>query len=457
LSIEAHQPHLHHTLKTSAAYLERQRDRESNARTYPRRLPLAIAKAKGIHITDVDGDVYIDCLTSAGVLVLGHNHPVVVEAIVSHLEAELPLQTLDLTSPLKDAYTTAILESLPSEFANKAKIQFCGPSGSDGIEAAMKLVKTATGRSGMIAFRGGYHGHTNGALSLMGAKGAKNPARNLMSEVHFMPYPHGYRCPMNDKVNGDIACAAYLEEALTDPEGGISKPAGLVAEIIQGEAGSNPAPDRWVREIRRITHEQDIPFIVDEVQSCWGRTGKLYAIEHSGISPDVMVLSKAIGGGLPMTVMVYREELDVWKPGAHAGTFRGNMLAMSTGLATLRYIRENKLADHAERMGARLRSHLEEIAQKHAFIGHVRGLGLMLGMKIVAPEVVDAKGLASPDHDRAARIQQEAFKRKLIIELGGRNGSVLRFIPPIIVTEAQVDQIAEIIDQSCAAVADETL
>jgi diaminobutyrate-2-oxoglutarate transaminase len=436
------------TPRVSAA--DWQQARESNARTYSLRLPLTIAKARGCFVTDVTGRVFLDCLAGAGALVLGHNHPVVVEAIRAHLAAELPLQTLDLASPLRDEFITELFVSLPPELARDARIQFCGPTGSDGIEAAMKLVKIATGRSAMVAFRGAYHGHTNGSLSLMGNTTPKGIA-NLMAGVHFMPFPHDYRCPLGLRPCTDCRCAAFLETALTDPAGGIPKPAGVVMEIIQGEAGSNPAPDGFVREVRRITREQDVPLVVDEVQSGWGRTGKLYAIEHSGMVPDVLVLSKALGGGLPLTVLIYHKRLDVWQPGAHAGTFRGNLLAMSTGLATLRFIQQNNLPAHVAKMGARLRGHLLEIQKAHAFIGHVRGLGLMLGAKIVNPEKLGSDGVPVPDHERAARIQQEAFKRCLIIEIGGRSGSVLRFLPPLIVGESEIDRIAEGISAACAA------
>jgi diaminobutyrate-2-oxoglutarate transaminase len=436
---------------TNQLHLERQRARESNARTYPRRLPLAIAKASGFHVTDVDGNVYMDCLMAAGTLVLGHNHPVVVEAIRGHLDSGLPMQTLDLASPVKDAFISELLESLPPEFAKNARIQFCGPTGSDAVEAAVKLVKIATGRSPIIAFRGGYHGHTNGALSLMGNIGPKNVS-NLMANVHFMPFPHGYRPPLNPKSAGeDGGCAAFMESALTDPEGGITQPAGVVTEIVQGEAGSLPGPNHFFQEIRRITTEQDIPLIVDEVQTAWGRTGRFYAIEHSGIIPDVMALSKAIGGGLPLAVMVYHKKFDVWNPGAHAGTFRGNLMAMSAGLATLRFLKANDIPAHAEKMGARLAKHLREIQKKHAFVGHVRGMGLMQGMKIVDPENKDPAGIPLPDKKRAARVQQEAFKRKMIIELGGRSSSVVRFLPPLIITPADVDRIADVIDAACTA------
>jgi diaminobutyrate-2-oxoglutarate transaminase len=432
--------------KVSNQYLERQQARESTARTYPRRIPIAIREAKGIYVKDVDGNVYFDCLAGAGTLSLGHNHPVVVKAIRAALDSDLPLSTLDLTTPVKDEFVEALFASLPPELARNAKIQFCSPTGADATEAAVKLVKTATGRRSMLSFHGSYHGMTNGALSLTGNLGAKVAVANLMPEVHFLPYPYQYRCPFG--LGGELGhrtSSHYIESILTDPESGIVPPAGMILEIVQGEGGVIPAPDEWVREIRRITSEQDIPLIVDEIQTGFGRTGKLYAFEHSGIIPDVLLLSKAIGGSLPLSVVVYNQKLDLWKPGAHAGTFRGNQLAMAAGIAALRYTLEHRLADRAVELGDRLTSHLRQLQSEVSCIGDVRGKGLMVGVEIVNPEgKANARGIY-PQHPLMARqIQAECMRRGLILELGGRHSSVVRFLPPLIVTAEQIDSICEI-------------
>lgn len=432
--------------KVSNQYLERQQNRESNARSYPRRIPIAIREAKGIYVKDVDGNLYFDCLSGAGTLSLGHNHPVVIEAIREVLDSDLPLHTLDLTTPVKDKFVEELFASLPPVFAQNARIQFCGPTGADATEAAVKLVKTATGRRSMLSFHGGYHGMTNGALSLTGNLGAKVAVAGLMPDVHFLPYPYHYRCPFG--LGGDIGhrtSSHYIESILTDPESGIVPPAGMIMEIVQGEGGVIPAPDEWIREIRRITHEQNIPLIVDEIQTGFGRTGKLFAFEHSGIIPDVLLLSKAIGGSLPLSVVVYNQKLDQWKPGAHAGTFRGNQLAMAAGIAALRYTIENQLAARAVELGSRLTNHLKQIQSEVNFIGDVRGRGLMIGVEIVNPHgKANARGFY-PQHPLMARqIQAECMRRGLILELGGRHSSVIRFLPPLIVTDEQIDIIAEI-------------
>jgi len=320
---------------TNAEYLERQDRRESNARTYARKLRIVVAKAQGMMVQDVEGRVYFDCLAGAGALALGHNHPMVVAALRRALDDGLPFQTLDLMTPLKDAFTEALFSTLPPEFATRSRIQFCGPAGTDAVEAAIKLVKTATGKNALLTFTGGYHGMSQGALAL----------------------------------------------------------------------------------------------------------------------PDVLVLSKAIGGGLPLAVILYDKDLDKWRPGAHAGTFRGNQLAMATGLATLQVIRAEGLVPNAAAMGDRMAGNLRSLQAEIPLIGHVRHRGLMVGAEIVDPDGVEDVLGHPPAHGDAARaIQQECLKRGLILDLVGRFGAVARFLPPLIITAEQVDQVCEIFRDACLAV-----
>lgn len=438
-------------------YLESQAARESNARSYPRRIPIAILEAEGIHVKDMDGKIYYDCLAGAGTLALGHNHPVVIEAIKLILDNKRPLHTLDLTTPLKEQFVGEMFESLPEEFAKDARIQFCGPTGGDAIEAAIKLVKTATGNRSILSFQGGYHGSTHAAMSLSGTLGYKEKVHGLIPDVHFMPYPYEYRCPFG--VGGEQThrlSSRYIESLLNDPESGIVAPCGMIFEVVQGEGGSIPAPVQWIREMRRITKERNIPLIIDEVQTGIGRTGKLFAFEHAGIIPDVLVLSKAIGGSLPLAVVIYNKSLDKWKPGAHIGTFRGNQMAMAAGLATLKFIKENDIPAKVEQLGHHLMDRLNELKSRISCIGDVRGRGLMVGVEIVNTDAeLDHLG-HYPFHSKlASRIQQECLKRGLILEVGGRHSAVMRFLPPLIITESQIDDITRIfgeaVDSACAA------
>jgi len=437
----------------NAHYLSRQDAVESNARTYARRLRIAITRASGVFVEDADGRTYYDCLAGAGALTLGHNHPFVIAALRRAIDEGIPFQTLDLTTPIKDAFTEALFSTFPAGFRKRARIQFCSPAGTDAIEAAVKLVMTAKGGRSMLVFRGGYHGMTQGALGLSGNLSPKTDVSGPMQSAQFLPYPYSYRCPFN--VGGAATaklCAAQTRSLLADPESGVLV-AGLLTEIVQGEGGVIPAPEEWVREIRVITKEYGVPLIFDEVQTGWGRTGRLYAFEHSGAEPDILVLSKAIGGGLPLAVVVYDEAFDGWRQGAHAGTFRGNQLAMATGLAALRVIEEEGLASHAAAMGERMMGHLRAIQTELPLLGDVRGRGLMIGAEIVDPEgVCDPLGHPPADGPVSRAIQQECLNRGLILELGGRHGAVVRFLAPLIITGEQIDSVCGIFRDACLAV-----
>ncbi|MYT74186.1 MULTISPECIES: diaminobutyrate--2-oxoglutarate transaminase family protein [unclassified Streptomyces] len=448
--------------------LRRQSARESAARTYARSLPIVPVRARGLTIEGADGRRYLDCLSGAGTLALGHNHPVVLEAIRKVLDSGAPLHVLDLATPVKDTFTTELFRTLPPGLADRARIQFCGPAGTDAVEAALKLVRTATGRSGLLAFTGAYHGMTAGALEASGGAQDVRVAR--------LPYPQDYRCPFGiGGARGAELAARWTESLLDDTKSGVPRPAGMILEPVQGEGGVNPAPDTWLRRMRAITEKRSIPLIADEVQTGVGRTGAFWAVDHSGVVPDVMVLSKAVGGSLPLAVVVYHEDLDVWSPGAHAGTFRGNQLAMAAGAATLAHVRENRLDQRAADLGARILGQLEQAAQEFAIVGDVRGRGLMIGVEIVDPEgeasgpaaadAEDAEGMAgdpllggpSPSPlpaapAFAAAVRDACLDRGLIVELGGRHSSVVRLLPPLTLTDEQAAAVVDRLTDALAAV-----
>ncbi|MEU2495306.1 diaminobutyrate--2-oxoglutarate transaminase family protein [Streptomyces sp. NPDC007883] len=416
--------------------LRRQSLRESAARTYARSLPIVPVRARGLTIEGADGRRYLDCLSGAGTLALGHNHPVVLEAIKKVLASGAPLHVLDLATPVKDAFTTELFATLPRPLADDGRIQFCGPAGTDAVEAALKLVRTATGRTGLLAFTGAYHGMTAGALDASGGAADVRVTR--------LPYPQNYRCPFG--VGGDRGAelgARWTENLLDDPKGGVPAPAGMILEPVQGEGGVIPAPDGWLRRMRELTASRSIPLIADEVQTGVGRTGAFWAVEHSGIVPDVMVLSKAIGGSLPLAVIVYRADLDVWRPGAHAGTFRGNQLAMAAGAATLAFVRENRLAERAATLGTRMLGQLQGLAATHRCIGDVRGRGLMIGVELVDPESDPQADVPPVDPVLAASVQRECLRRGLIVELGGRHSGVVRLLPPLTLTDEQAQAVLD--------------
>jgi diaminobutyrate-2-oxoglutarate transaminase len=425
--------------------LRRQAQRESAARTYARSLPVVPVRARGMTVEGADGRRYLDCLSGAGTLALGHNHPVVLEAVREVLDSGAPLHALDLATPVKDAFTTELFENLPPQLADHGRIQFCGPAGTDAVEAALKLTRIATGRRGLLAFSGSYHGMTAGAMAASGDTSVPACAVGMEAGVTRLPYPYDYRCPFG--TGGDRGAelsARWVANLLDDPKGGVRPPAAMLLEIVQGEGGVIPAPDGWVRRMREITASRGVPLIADEVQTGVGRTGMFWAVEHSGVVPDVMVLSKAIGGSLPLAVIVYREELDTWRPGAHAGTFRGNQLAMAAGTATLRFVRQNALHERARTVGTRMLSRLRGLAAHQECIGDVRGRGLMMGVELVdADAEADDYGALPADPRLATRVQQEALRRGLIVELGGRHSAVVRLLPPLTITDEQAEAVLD--------------
>ena len=434
---------------TNQYYITRQDSTESNARSYPRKFPFALAKAQKSWIEDVEGNKYLDFLCGAGTLALGHNDPEVNQAMVDMLTGNLPLHTLDLTTPVKDTFVHTLLNLLPGELKNNAKIQFCSPSGTDAVDAALKLCKTATGRSSIIAFNGAYHGMGHGALALTGNLHAKNKVNDLMPNVHFMPYPYSYRCPfgLGGDAGTDAACA-YFERMLKDPECGITKPAAVILETIQGEGGVIPAPVKFIQTVRRVTKELDIPMLVDEIQCGIGRSGRFFAFEYADIVPDVILSSKAIGGSQPLSVVIYNKKLDVWEPGAHAGTFRGNQLAMRAGTVVMNRVSKPDFLDDVVKKGEIFAKRLEEIKSKVSIIGDVRGKGLMRGIEFVDPKSQsDSLGAKKASGEIAALVQKRCFENRLVMEKGGRNGAVMRCLCALNVTMEDLEKALDIIEK----------
>ena len=431
---------------TNEWFIGRQNDFESSARSYPRKFPFALKKAKGSWVEDVEGNRYLDFLCGAGTLALGHNDDEVSRAMMDLIASGAPLHTLDLTTPVKDRFVETIFSILPEEMQGNVKIQFCSPSGTDAVDAAIKLCKTATGRGTVIAFNGAYHGMGHGAMALTGNLGAKTPVQNLMPGVQFLPFPNSYRCPfgLGGEAGTDAACA-YFERVLKDPESGITKPAAVIIEPIQGEGGVVPAPAKFLQTIRRVTRELGIPMIVDEIQCGIGRSGDIFAFQESGIIPDVILMSKAIGGSQPMSVVVYDRSLDKWNPGAHAGTFRGNQLAMAAGTVVLKRVSDPAFLSEVRRKGGIIRKALEELKAEVSIIGDVRGRGLMQGIEFIDPNgPKDMMGHPEPSGKIAAEVQKRCFENHLVMEKGGRSGSVMRCLCALTVTDDEISTMLDI-------------
>ncbi len=434
---------------TNKYYIGRQSKYESSARTYPLKFSIAETKAKGCWVEDVEGNRYLDFLNGAGTLALGHNDDEVNQAMIDLIQSGAPLHALDMYTPVKDKFVETLFSILPKEFAKDAKVQFCSPSGSDAVEAALKLCKTATGRDTVVAFSGGYHGMSAGALALTGNCKAKNKVANLMPGVQFMPYPYSYRCPMGlGGEEGTKACIAYFERFLNDPESGLTKPAAVIMEPIQGEGGVIPAPVEFLQAVRRITKKLDIPLILDEIQSGMGRSGKMFAFEHAGIIPDVILISKALGGTQPMSVMIYNKSLDKWESGAHTGTFRGNQLAMAAGVVVMKRLSEPGFLDEVTRKGQKMMDRLMKLKDEVSIIGDVRGKGLMIGIELIDPKgPKDIMGKPEPSAEVAINVQRLCFSNGLMMEKGGRNGAVMRCLCALTVSDEEIDQAMDIFEK----------
>ncbi len=427
-------------------FTERQNDFESSARSYPRKFPFALKKAKGSWVEDVEGNKYLDFLCGAGTLALGHNDDEVAAAMIELIQSDAPLHTLDLTTPVKDRFVQTILDNLPKEMRESVKIQFCSPSGTDATDAAIKLCKTATGRGNVIAFSGGYHGMGHGALALTGNHNAKLKVQNLMAGVQFMPYPYSYRCPfgLGGDAGTDAACA-YFERMLKDPESGVTPPAAVILEPIQGEGGVIPAPIKFLQTVRRVTKELGIPMIVDEIQCGLGRSGRLFAFEYADIIPDVILASKAIGGSQPMSVVIYNKELDKWTAGAHAGTFRGNQLAMAAGTVVLNRVTEPAFLADVAAKGEYIKGEMEKLMGEVSIIGYLRGKVLMPGVEFINPNgPKEVKGHPESSGEIAAKVQHLCFENKLIMEKGGRNGSTMRCLCALNVSMDEINIMLDI-------------
>jgi diaminobutyrate-2-oxoglutarate transaminase len=421
----------------SAELLARQHLREP---TRGGQLPIAVDRGTGSFVHDLDGNVFIDFLSGAGLLALGHSHPELVEVATAQLGRSS--HGLGLPSAAEDAFVEAQLSMLPGRMAERTKVHLCGPTGAGAVDAAITLCKTATGRGDVVSFQGGSHGTAHAGVALSGLVADKAPIRNGVPGVHFLPFSNCSDCPLGLNRDGcDTNCATLIERSLRDPNGGITRPAAVLLELVQAEGGVVPADPEFVRRIRELTRELDIPLVVDEVQTGCGRTGTWFAFEQYGIEPDIVVASNALSGiGQPLALIMYDQRLDVWTPGPHTGAFRGTQVAFATGTRTVEIVRRDDVLGNVRAREAQIDRQLA-VLREHPWVRGVRGRGLMWGVELAHPGTGRRAGA------EAERVQAHALRHGLIVELGGRDDCVLRMLPPLNVT-------ADVVDTACRILVD---
>ena len=420
----------------SRELLEKQRKIDSSAVAYPNNIPVAFDEGKGATIRDVDGNTFIDMFAGIGVLNVGHSNPYVLEAV--HEQADKLVHTVDFPTEARLELIEKLDEIAPSGLRGNNRVVFGGPTGSDAIEAAIKLAKYNTGGRGLIAFRGSYHGATSGAMSITGKKDFKQPYAPLLADVAHAPYPYPFEQGKDPKAAVDHALEE-VQAIIEDPYGGMTNPAGIFVEPIQGEGGIVTPPEGFLQGLRDIADDNDLPLVFDEIQSGFGRTGKWWASDWDGVTPDAFTTAKAIGGvGFPLSATVYDEDLDTWGPGDHAGTYRGHVVAMRAGSRAIEYVREHDLLAHARDLGEYIRTRLREVAESNPRLGDVRGRGLFIGA-----EFVDEDGAPAAETVRA--IQQYCYEHGVLVWTAGRHGSVLRLLPPLVLTQDLAETALDVI------------
>ncbi|WP_026357028.1 aminotransferase class III-fold pyridoxal phosphate-dependent enzyme [Mycobacterium sp. 141] len=412
--------------------------RESGAATYSRRLPIRPVEAAGARLRDSDGRWYVDCLAAAGAMSLGWNHPVVREAVVKTLDSGEPWQSLDFHTPTRERFVEDLLSILPPGMAAAGRIHLCSPSGASAVEAALMLAEIATGGREHVGVQGGFHGCTRAARAASSGGGLRQQPVVLSPRATFLPYPQDYRCPFGVGGERGVDLAVAAVESLTRPHTAVTSPASIIAEFVLGEGGVIPAPYRWGQALRDGAERLGVPLIADEVQAGMFRTGPPWAFQHCGVEPDIMVISKGLGSGLPIAVLVVREQFDVWEPGAFTGTFRGNAMSFAAASAVIRFAVETGLADQVAVNGRIFLEGLTAIAAQTGIIGDVRGAGLMLAAEIIDPATPWDQIGGAPAPQLAEQIQRACLQHGLIVETGGQYGNVVRFLPPLVIGERDI-------------------
>lgn len=402
---------------------------ESEVRVYSRAFPVIFNRAKNAHLYTEDGKAYLDFLAGAGSLNYGHNNDILKKALLEYIENDGVSQGLDMFTTAKhdfmEAYKQYILEPRGLDY----KMQFTGPTGTNCVEAALKLARKVKGRDTIISFTNGFHGVSLGAVAATGNKHHRGGAGVPLGGVNFMPYD-GY-------LGDDVDTIAVMDKMLSDGSSGIELPAAVIVEAVQGEGGLNAASAEWLQKLEKLCRKHDILLIVDDIQAGNGRTGEFFSFEFAGIKPDIVTVSKSLSAyGLPMALVLFKRELDVWTSGEHNGTFRGNNMAFATAKAALEtYWKDSSFADEVKKKAGILNAGLKAIADEFKGEFKLKGRGMM-------------QGIACRDGDLAGKISARAFKKDLIIETAGPDDEVVKCLMPLTISEEDLQKGLSLLKES---------
>ncbi|HEX9165220.1 MAG TPA: acetyl ornithine aminotransferase family protein [Gemmatimonadales bacterium] len=415
-----------------------ERDLRYTSTCYLKEYPLVIARGEGAMVEDVDGNRYLDMMAGIAVSSTGYNHPVVVKAIQEQAGRFLHICGSDFYFEGMAALAERLARIAPGTSPKKV---FLTNSGTEAVEGAIKLARYATGRPGLLAFKGSFHGRTTGALALTSSKARQRAGMGpFFPGVHHVPFGNCYRCEYDKHFPAcGLYCVEQIERDLFGRHVDPKEIAAVFVEPIQGEGGYVVPPPGWLQAIRELCDRHGILLVADEVQSGVGRTGKLWACDHFGVEPDILLTAKGLGSGMPIGAFVAKESVTTWKKGAHGSTFGGNPVCVASALATLDLV-EGGLMENARLMGDRLIAGVRKLAEKHQVIGDVRGLGLMIGL-----EFVTDRATREPNPHVVEALVLGAFHRGLL--LLGAGPSALRLAPPLVVDAEDVDEGLRIIDE----------
>ena len=396
-------------------------DRESAVRSYCRTWPKVFDQASGSYLYDEDGAAYLDFFTGASALNYGHNNPALKRALLDYLAGDRVIHSLDMYTVAKSEFLTALDELILQPRQLDYRVQFPGPAGTNAVEAALKLARKVTGRTEMVSFTGSFHGMTLGALAVTSSSFYRAGAG--------VPLTHAIQVPFGCRLDGGEPGSPGIESLLQDSDVGLDDVAAVIVETVQGEGGINVAPLPWLSELSELCQRHGIVLIVDDIQMGCGRTGQFFSFEAASIRPDIVCMSKSIGGyGLPLALTLIRSDLDIWKPGEHNGTFRGVNPAFVTGAAALRVYWQDQELEHStlakgQRVAAALAALVQSVPGTEM---QTRGRGL-------------AHGLAFEHGELAKKVASTAFARGLLVETGGSMDEVIKLLPPLTATDTEID------------------